>query len=164
MAMSVRRPDGGEDDELVASINTTPLVDIMLVLLIIFLITMPVVTHTVPVALPHEVEPAEQDAAGEHHHRRRQGRRSVLERRAPGRRTRRCSSSSRAAPTTMPQPEVQIRADKDARYEFVGRVVVDCQRAGIAKVDVHHRARPRRGGGAGGGRLSHGDQSAEPRR
>jgi hypothetical protein len=43
-----------EDDALVSSINTTPLVDIMLVLLIIFLITIPVVTHTVPVALPHE--------------------------------------------------------------------------------------------------------------
>src|SRR5271170_1059868 len=53
MAMSLRGPDG-EDDALVASINTTPLVDIMLVLLIIFLITIPVVTHTVPVALPHE--------------------------------------------------------------------------------------------------------------
>ena len=34
----------------------------------------------------------------------------------------------------QPQPEVHIRADKDVRYEFVGRVVVDCQRAGIAKV------------------------------
>ena len=44
-----------DDDALTASINTTPLVDIMLVLLIIFLITVPVVTHTVPVALPHEV-------------------------------------------------------------------------------------------------------------
>ena len=34
----------------------------------------------------------------------------------------------------VPQPEVHIRADKDARYEFVGRVVVDCERAGISKV------------------------------
>ena len=47
----------GDDSEgtLTAAINTTPLVDIMLVLLIIFLITVPVVTHSVPVALPHEV-------------------------------------------------------------------------------------------------------------
>ena len=55
MALSIGGPDSDDDDTLVAAINTTPLVDIMLVLLIIFLITVPVVTHTVPVALPHEV-------------------------------------------------------------------------------------------------------------
>ena len=53
MAMAVGSPDGG-DDEVIGTINTTPLVDVMLVLLIIFLITIPVVTHTVPVTLPHE--------------------------------------------------------------------------------------------------------------
>ena len=42
------------DDEVVSAINTTPLVDVMLVLLIIFLITIPVVTHTVPVSLPKD--------------------------------------------------------------------------------------------------------------
>ncbi|SUU24216.1 biopolymer transport protein ExbD/TolR [Acinetobacter haemolyticus] len=42
------------DDDVIGTINTTPLVDIMLVLLIIFLITVPVVTHTVPVNLPEE--------------------------------------------------------------------------------------------------------------
>ncbi|WP_144114022.1 ExbD/TolR family protein, partial [Paraburkholderia sp. BCC1886] len=44
----------GNEDEIIASINTTPLVDVMLVLLIIFLITIPVVTHTVPVQLPQQ--------------------------------------------------------------------------------------------------------------
>ena len=52
MAMNVG--SGGDEDEVVSSINTTPLVDVMLVLLIIFLITIPVVTHTVPVQLPKE--------------------------------------------------------------------------------------------------------------
>src|ERR1700712_2779992 len=46
--------DSGDEDEVVSAINTTPLVDVMLVLLIIFLITIPVVTHTVPVTLPKE--------------------------------------------------------------------------------------------------------------
>ncbi|MCQ8780077.1 biopolymer transporter ExbD, partial [Escherichia coli] len=46
---------GDDEDELVAAINTTPLVDVMLVLLIIFLITIPVVTRAVPVELPKEV-------------------------------------------------------------------------------------------------------------
>src|SRR5258706_14965616 len=51
--MTVGPGEGGED-ELVASINTTPLVDVMLVLLIIFLITIPVVMHLVPLELPKE--------------------------------------------------------------------------------------------------------------
>ncbi|CAG1771207.1 partial Biopolymer transport protein ExbD, partial [uncultured bacterium] len=53
MAMNVGTADG-DDDEVVSAINTTPLVDVMLVLLIIFLITIPVVTTSVPVTLPKE--------------------------------------------------------------------------------------------------------------
>ena len=53
MAMSVGSPSGDED-EIVSTINTTPLVDVMLVLLIIFLITIPVVTTSIPVQLPKE--------------------------------------------------------------------------------------------------------------
>ena len=48
MAMTVG--SSSDEDEVVSAINTTPLVDVMLVLLIIFLITIPVVAHTVPVA------------------------------------------------------------------------------------------------------------------
>src|ERR671918_137528 len=59
MAMNVGSPSGDED-EVVSSINTTPLVDVMLVLLIIFLITIPVVAHTVPVSLPKESNIARQ--------------------------------------------------------------------------------------------------------
>src|SRR5436305_9568277 len=54
MAMSVGPGDGGGDDEVMAAINTTPLVDVMLVLLIIFLITIPVVIQQVPLDLPKE--------------------------------------------------------------------------------------------------------------
>src|SRR5438128_11677506 len=53
MAMAIGSE--GDEDEVIAVINTTPLVDVMLVLLIIFLITIPVVTHTVPVKLPNEI-------------------------------------------------------------------------------------------------------------
>ena len=58
MAMNVGS-DGGED-EVNATINTTPLVDVMLVLLIIFLITIPVVTQSLNVALPQETNIARQ--------------------------------------------------------------------------------------------------------
>jgi biopolymer transport protein ExbD len=59
MAINVGSSDGGED-EVVSTINTTPLVDVMLVLLIIFLITIPVVTQTVPLNLPKESNIARQ--------------------------------------------------------------------------------------------------------
>jgi biopolymer transport protein ExbD len=133
MALNVGlRSDGGES-ELAASINTTPLVDVMLVLLIIFLITIPVVTHTIPVALPHEVNQPTQtkpeniivavDKDGNiYWNDSKLSDYGVLLTRL----------KQRAVDT--PQPEVHIRADKDTRYEFVGRVVVDCQRAGIGKV------------------------------
>jgi biopolymer transport protein ExbD len=147
MAINLGSPDDDED-ALVASINTTPLVDIMLVLLIIFLITVPVVAHTVPVALPHEVnQPTKTrpdnitiavDKAG-----------TVYwnEARVPDDATLLQKLKTRA--TDNPQPEVHIRADKDVRYEFVGRIVVDCQRAGIAKLAFI--IEPDRGTAASGG-------------
>jgi biopolymer transport protein ExbD len=121
------------DDALTASINTTPLVDIMLVLLIIFLITVPVVTHSVPVALPHEVnqptvtKPENINIAVD-----RDGNFYWNDARLADNAALLARLKDRAS--ANPQPEVHIRADKDVRYEFVGRVVVDCQRAGIAKV------------------------------
>jgi len=54
MAMSVGSPDDEGEDQMNSTINTTPLVDVMLVLLIIFLITIPVVTQSVPLELPKE--------------------------------------------------------------------------------------------------------------
>ena len=130
MAMNVGQ---AEEDEAISTINTTPLVDVMLVLLIIFLITVPVVTHTIPVALPHEVNQPTQtkpqniviavDRDGNTYwNDAKLGDSGVLLARLKER------------AVDNPQPEVHIRADKDARYEFVGRVIVDCQRAGIAKV------------------------------
>jgi biopolymer transport protein ExbD len=133
MAMSLGQGDDDESGELVSSINTTPLVDVMLVLLIIFLITVPVVTHTIPVALPHEVnQPTktkpqniiiaiDKDGHLFWNDARLADAGALLDR-----------LKDRAV--DQPQPEVHIRADRDVRYEFVGRVVVSCQRAGIAKV------------------------------
>jgi biopolymer transport protein ExbD len=125
----------GDDSEgtLTAAINTTPLVDIMLVLLIIFLITVPVVTHSVPVALPHEVnqptvtKPKNINIAVD-----RDGNIYWNDAKLADNAALLARLKDRVGDN--PQPEVHIRADKDARYEFVGRVIVDCQRAGIAKV------------------------------
>jgi biopolymer transport protein ExbD len=121
------------DDALTASINTTPLVDIMLVLLIIFLITIPVVTHTVPVALPREVnQPTVTKPENIVISIDRDGTVYWNETKVGDRAALLAKLKERAV--VAPQPEVHIRADKDVDYEAVGRVVVDCRRAGIAKV------------------------------
>jgi biopolymer transport protein ExbD len=134
-----------ELDAVVSTINTTPLVDVMLVLLIIFMITVPVVVHSVPVALPRETnQPARVkpdtiilavDRAG-----------AVYWNDAPLADDGALLARLKARAPETPQPEVHIRADTAVRYEFVGRIIADCQRAGIATVAFI--TQPDRGAGA----------------
>ncbi len=131
MAMSMGSPDGDDDAEI-SAINTTPLVDVMLVLLIIFLITIPVVTHTVPVKLPAEVnkpyvtKPENINIAID-----REGQAFWNERAID---QKELLARLKIVSVQKPQPEVHIRGDQNTRYEFVGRVILTAQRAGIAKV------------------------------
>ncbi len=132
MAMNVG-PGDGEEDALNSSINTTPLVDVMLVLLIIFLITIPVVTHTVPLVLPKETNQARQTKP--------ENINISINREGDIFWNQRQVADMEALVTLLkkesvkdPQPEVQIRGDETARYEFVGKVIFACERAGIIKV------------------------------
>ena len=133
MAMNVGSPDGGDEEQAISTINTTPLVDVMLVLLIIFLITIPVVTHTVPVQLPKETNIARQtkpeniDISVNKDGDIFWNQQLVADSDALFKRL------SKIA-TMTPQPEVHIRGDGQARYESIGRVVFQCQRASIQKV------------------------------
>jgi biopolymer transport protein ExbD len=118
---------------MMATINTTPLVDVMLVLLIIFLITIPVITKTVKVDLPKAVNIPTQtkpenitiavDKDGNiYWNEKRMANKDVL------------LGYIKEAAVRVPQPEVHIRADRETRYEFVGRVMYAIQRGGIGKV------------------------------
>jgi biopolymer transport protein ExbD len=132
MAMAVG-PQDDEEDAVISTINTTPLVDVMLVLLIIFLITIPVVTTSIPLALPKErVEVRETkpenviisvDAKGDvyWYDQRMESPRVLIER-------------LKRVSHMKPQPEVQIRGDLSAKYNGVGKVLYACQVAGITKV------------------------------
>ena len=121
------------EDEVVSAINTTPLVDVMLVMLIIFLITIPVVTTSVPVTLPKErVEIRETkpeniiisvDTAN-----------NVFWYDQKVTNVEALVDKLKKVSTVKPQPEVQIRGDLASRYEGVGKVLYACQRAGIVKV------------------------------
>jgi biopolymer transport protein ExbD len=132
MAMIIGSHDSGED-ELNSMINTTPLVDVMLVLLIIFLITVPVVTHTVPVKLPNERNQLFKthvadinlsiNQAGD-----------IFWDQKPIANTDELLNKLKKIAVLDPQPEVHIRGDQNAPYEYVGKVVLTAQRAGITKV------------------------------
>ena len=133
MGMSVGSPDDDGEDQMNSTINTTPLVDVMLVLLIIFLITIPVVTQSVPLDLPKErnvpteTKPENIVIAVD-----RDGDVYWGMERVPDNET--LVNKLKDIAVKDPQPEVHIRGDLEVRYESVGRVVVACQRAGILKV------------------------------
>jgi biopolymer transport protein ExbD len=131
MAMHVG--DNGGEDEVMAAINTTPLVDVMLVLLIIFLITIPVVVQQVPLALPKERNVPTQTKPEN----------IVIALNKDGdvfwnlenvKDSAALFQKLKKIAVLHPQPEVHIRADQDTRYESVGRVVATCQRAAILKI------------------------------
>jgi biopolymer transport protein ExbD len=140
MAMSVGQED---DDEVIAAINTTPLVDVMLVLLIIFLITIPVVTHTVPLQLPKEtVQPLQTTPKSIEIAVNKDGDFFWNEAHVDGPTL---LTKLKAVSAIAPQPEVHVRGDQSTRYEFIGRVITACERAGIAKVSFITEP-PARGG------------------
>jgi biopolymer transport protein ExbD len=130
MSMSV---GDAEEGTSMSDINTTPLVDVMLVLLIIFLITIPVIQKSVKVELPKAVNIPTQtkpeniivavDAKGNIYWNegRMPDRNALLER-------------VKQAAVIKPQPEIHIRADRETRYEAVGRVIYTIQRGGLVKV------------------------------
>jgi biopolymer transport protein ExbD len=137
MAVDVQHAVEDDEADLNVTINTTPLVDVMLVMLIIFLVTIPVVLKTVNVTLPtyrnivtqtkpeniviavtsdeqtyYNNEPVDQQGM----------KRNFVE------------ALRRAQAANKPFPEVHIRGDKNVRFEAIGRVILACQQAGIQKV------------------------------
>jgi len=131
MAMNVG--SGSDDEEVISTINTTPLVDVMLVLLIIFLITIPVVTQSIAMSLPKEINIARQtkpqnieisvNKDGD-----------VFWNTQPVADSEALFQRLKKVAVMKPQPEVHIRGDEKSRYESIGRVVFACQRAAIAKI------------------------------
>jgi biopolymer transport protein ExbD len=140
MAMQI----GGEDaeDEVNSTINTTPLVDVMLVLLIIFLITGPVVLKTIKDKLPAETNQVYKtkpenislsiNKDGD-----------MFWNQASVANTDDLLERLKKEAVKVPQPELHIRGDQETRYEYVGKVILTAQRAGIAKVGFVTEPPPR---------------------
>ena len=133
--MSMNVPSGADEGEAKAmsDINTTPLVDVMLVLLIIFLITIPVITQSVKVELPKAANIPTQtkpeniniavDAEG-----------NVYWNTALVPTQEALLDKLKAVAVMDPQPEIHVRGDKHTKWESIGRVIVLCQRSNILKV------------------------------
>ncbi len=121
-----------DTDEVMNEINMTPLVDVMLVLLIIFIITVPVMKQTIDIDLPqannHPLDAKPEtvrlsiDASGAYF---------WNEVRIPDQQL---ASMLKTASATVPQPEMHIRGDKDVRYERVAQAMAAAQQAGIKKI------------------------------
>jgi biopolymer transport protein ExbD len=122
-----------EDDKPMSEINTTPLVDVMLVLLILFLITIPVITQSVKVDLPKAANIPTQtkpeniniavDTEG-----------NVFWNTAMVPSQDALLERIKQVAVMDPQPEIHVRGDRGTAYEHIGRVIVICQRGGIQKV------------------------------
>jgi biopolymer transport protein ExbD len=140
MAVDVQSAHFDEDEAaLNTTINTTPLVDVMLVMLIIFLVTIPVIVKTIPVNLPTYRNIVTQTkpenivifvTADEQTFNSANGApidQATLKQGL-------ADAVKRALAENKPFPEVHIRADKGVRFEAVGRVILACQQIGIQKV------------------------------
>ena len=140
MSMNVGPADA--EDEINSTINTTPLVDIMLVLLIIFLVTIPVIIKSVQITLPVAsnivtvTKPDNiviaVDKAG-----------NFYWNDAPVATTAELLEKLKLEAVKVPQPEIHIRGDLEARFENVGRVLITLQRSAILKVGFITNPEPR---------------------
>jgi biopolymer transport protein ExbD len=137
MSINVQATGDHDDPDLNTTINTTPLVDVMLVLLIIFLVTIPVIVKTIPVQLPNArniatvTKPENIVVAVDKDE-------NIYYNNAPisaGELKDRFEDAlRRSLAHGTPLPEVHIRGDKDVRFEAVGRVILAAQEAGVQKV------------------------------
>ena len=132
MAFGTQDLNVGTEDDVMNEINMTPMVDIMLVLLIIFIITVPVMKHSVNIDLPRASNEAQNikpetirlsvDAQGAYFLNETQIADADL---AP---------RLKEAAAQNPQPELHIRGDKNVRYERVAQAMAAAQQAGLRKI------------------------------
>jgi biopolymer transport protein ExbD len=121
-----------DDDAAMSEINMTPLVDVMLVLLIIFIITVPIMKHAVPVELPRASSQAPDpavlsvrltvDAQGDFYFNEARVSDEELDR------------LLREQAARQPQPQVQLKGDRSVRYERVAQALAAVQRAGLQNI------------------------------
>jgi biopolymer transport protein ExbD len=144
MAMSFGSPTETGEELPMSDINTTPLVDVMLVLLIIFLITVPVVLQTIPVNLPlvantptttkpeNVLLSVDTNCDVYWGRAKIESKQDLLDRSVAA--LRKEIERQKAEGAKLELPEVHIRGDKDTEYRCIGGVIFTVQRAGFMKI------------------------------
>ena len=135
MAMNAGAPKRSTDMDVMIDINTTPLIDVMLVLLVMLIITIPIQLHSVnlnmptgnpppPLVLPEVVKLDIDDQSRVYWNGEVVDDRATLE------------SKMSASAQEQVQPEVHLRPDKDAKYAVVAGVMASAQRLGLTKIGI----------------------------
>ncbi|MEN9560092.1 MAG: Biopolymer transport protein ExbD [Pseudomonadota bacterium] len=136
MGMNMNNAGGSGDPEVMMDINTTPLIDVMLVLLIMLIITIPVQLHSVnldmPINKPNVKPPVEPVVVKLDI----DERSSVFWNGAVVQDRQALENFMKTAASTEPQPEVHFRPNKDARYDIVAGVLASAQRLGLKKIGI----------------------------
>jgi biopolymer transport protein ExbD len=135
MGMNIGPGSGSRDPEVMMDINTTPLIDVMLVLLVMLIITIPIQLHSVnlnmptgtppPQVVPPEILKIDIDAAG-----------TVFWNGTPVQDRAELEDKIRAAAAQPVQPELHLRPDKGAKYSIVAAVMASAQRLGLTKIGL----------------------------
>ena len=136
MGMNIGSGSGSKDPDVILDVNTTPLIDVMLVLLVMLIITIPIQLHSTTLNMPTgnpppplvkpEVVKLDIDAS------------SVIYWNAEvrARTVRRSRKSSTTVTAYAPQPEIHLRPDRNAKYEVVAMVMASAQRLGATKIGI----------------------------
>jgi len=145
--MESSQPGGRQRRTALSQINVTPFVDVMLVLLVIFIITAPLLTHAIRLDLPSAQAPASAEKpetitlsvvpSG-----------ALFLNNEPVAGIDALDARFAQAATGQPQPELHLRADRETRYQRIAEVMASAQQAGITKIGFVTEPRKARGSAA----------------
>jgi biopolymer transport protein ExbD len=132
MSMSVGSESG--EDEVMLDINTTPLIDVMLVLLVMLIVTIPIQTHAVKLDLPQGAPPPPSDIMPEVVNLEIDFDGTVIWNGTPVPSRAQLDRFLQDTASKNPQPEVHLRPNRLAKYDAVARTLADAQRLGVTKI------------------------------
>jgi biopolymer transport protein ExbD len=135
MSMNVGGGGGDSDGDVMMDINTTPLIDVMLVLIVMLIITLPIQLHSVNINMPVGIPP-KSDVKPEVVKVDIDGRSQIFWNAEPVADRSEFEGRLQEASKREPQPELHIRPDKGAKYEIVAGVLASAQRLGMTRLGI----------------------------
>ena len=132
--MSMNVGNEGASDDVMCDMNTTPLIDVMLVLLVMLIVTIPIQTHAVKLDLPQGAPPPPSDIMPEVVNLEIDFDGTVIWNGTPVPSRQQLDRFLQDTAAKIPQPEVHLRPNRLAKYDAVARTLADAQRLGVTKI------------------------------